>query len=286
MAGLVRFGPGGLPVFPFEGGAAAAPAYLRSEGLDAMEVEFVRGVKMSPETAAKVAAAAKENDILLSCHAPYWINCAAKEAVKLKNTERNLLETARAAHALGASIIVFHPAFYLDRPKGDVMRLTRETLSHVEARLEAEGIRDVWLGAETAGKGTQLGGLDETIELAASLSRVRPVIDFAHLHARGNGWITGKNQYEEIFSKMESALGSESVKHLHSHFSEIEFGDGGEKNHAALGSLPKHSPDFSPLAELLAERGYGGTIICETPMLDLDARKMKRAYEQALAPLV
>jgi deoxyribonuclease-4 len=255
--------------------------YLRKEGLDAMEIEFVRGVRMGADTARRAAASARENGISLSCHAPYWINCAAKEPAKIRNSVRNLMETARAAQALGASVIVFHPAFYLGRPASEAMAITKRTLSEVEARMRREGISGVTLGAETAGKATQLGSLDEVIELAQSLSVVKPVVDFAHLHARGNGWIKGKAQYAEVFGKLEAGLGSGAVKAFHSHFSEIEFGEGGEKNHAALGSLPRHSPDFRPLAELVAENGYSGTFICETPMLDIDARKMARMLAEA-----
>jgi len=282
MAEKVRFGPAGLPVLPFEGNTVDAMAYLKKEGLDAMEVEFVRGVHMSDETARRCRAEAERNGIKLSCHAPYWINCAAKEPLKLKNTVRNLLETARAAHILGAEVIVFHPAFYLGRPKEDVLKMTAALLKEVYERMKAEGLRDVWLGAETAGKTTQLGGLEETLELARVVEGVKPVIDFAHLHARGNGWIKGKPQYSEIFEKMEKALGRKAVESFHSHFSEIEYGEYGEKNHAPLGSLPKPSPDFKPLAGVLAENGYSGTVVCETPMLDLDARQMSRIYEEAV----
>ncbi len=278
MASEIRFGPAGLPVHPFEGGAADAPAYLRKEGLDAMEVEFVRGVHMGDALAHKVRSEAKANSIKLSCHAPYWINCAAKEPQKLKGAIRNLMETARAAHFLGAEVIVFHPSFYLGRPPKEVLEMTKKTLKEVEERMKSEGIHDVWLGAETAGKTTQLGGLEETIELASSLERVRVVPDFAHLHARGNGWIKGKEQYTEIFEKIEKGMGRKAVENFHSHFSEIEYGEYGEKNHAALGSLPKPSPPFRPLCEVLVENGYSGTIISETPMLDLDAKKMKRTF--------
>ncbi|MDD5317862.1 MAG: TIM barrel protein [Candidatus ainarchaeum sp.] len=277
----VRFGPAGLPVFPFEGGTPEAMAYLRDEGLDAMEVEFVRGVKMRADTAGRAGSEAERNGISLSCHAPYWINCAAKEPAKLKNTVRNLMETARAADALGAKVVVFHPAYYLGRPGGEVMEITLRTLREVEERMAQEGIRGVVLGPETGGKTTQLGGLEETIELASALSRAQPVVDFAHLHARGNGWIKGKAQYAEIFEKLEKGLGRKAVESFHSHFSEIEFGEYGERNHAALGSLPKHSPDFRPLAEVLVENGYSGTVVCETPMLDMDSRKMRRIYEEA-----
>ncbi len=278
--GVVRFGPAGLPIPPFEGGTVEAVKFVKEEGLDAMEIEFVRGVHMSAETARKVRVEAEKYDMRLSAHCPYWINCAAKEAAKIKATVRNLMETARIAQVLGVKVIVFHPSYYMGRAPEATMELTRKTLKEVEEKMKSEGIHDVWLGAETAGRVSQLGGLEETLELARSMEKVRPVIDFAHLHARKKGWVKGKEQYAEIFEKMEKALGRKAVEEFHSHFSEIQWNEGGERNHLALGEAEKPSPPFRPLAEVIAENGYSGTIICETPMLDRDAVKMKRIFEE------
>jgi len=96
---MIRFGPAGIPL-GCEGGTLKGVEYCKKIGLGAMEVEFVRGVKMGRETALAVGKKAKELGIALSCHCPYWINCCAKEPQKLDASVRNLMETARAAQAL------------------------------------------------------------------------------------------------------------------------------------------------------------------------------------------
>ena len=60
----IRFGPAGIPL-GCEGTTLDAISYCKKIGLGAMEVEFVRGVKMSNEKALEVGKKAKELDIKL-----------------------------------------------------------------------------------------------------------------------------------------------------------------------------------------------------------------------------
>jgi deoxyribonuclease-4 len=274
----MRWGPAGIPM-EFEGNTAEAIGYTAKEGLNAFECEFVRGVKMRNGMAVEVRKNAERYTVSLSAHAPYWINCAAKEKMKIDATLRNILDTVRIAKILGAGVIVFHPGFYMGRSPEETMKLVRKTLEEALSRMKQERISNVWLGLETTGKGTQFGTLSENIELSASLEMTKPVVDFAHIHARYGGILKKKEDYMKIFTEIENKLGKDAVKSFHSHFSEVAFGDKGEKHHMILGEA--YSPPFKPLAEVIAENGYEGTIISESPLLDIDALKMKRMYEEA-----
>lgn len=276
----MRWGPAGIPM-EFEGNTAGAIGYTAREGLNAFECEFVKGVKMRNDMAMEARDIAEKNDVSLSAHAPYWINCAAKEKAKIDATLRNILDTARIAKVLGAKVIVFHPGFYMGRSPEETMKLVRKTLEEALGRMNQERIGNVWLGLETTGKGTQFGTLSENVELSASLEMTKPVVDFAHIHARYGGILKKREDYLKIFSEIENKLGREAVKNFHSHFSEVAFGDKGEKHHMILGEA--YSPPFKPLAEVIAENGYEGTIISESPLLDIDAVKMKRMYEEVAA---
>jgi deoxyribonuclease-4 len=273
----IRFGPAGIPI-GCKGGTLEGIKYTHKEGLSAFEVEFVRGVRMSEEVAKKVNKLVEELDILLSCHAPYWINCCAKEQGKIEIAKRNLLEAARAAHLMGAWIVVFHPGYYMGRGAEEVSKLVTSTLKEVLAQLRMEGIKEMCLGMETTGKLSEVGSLDETINISKNLEQTQPVIDFAHLHARGRGSLNKRSDYSEIFNKLEAEFGKEILKRLHCHFSEIEFTDKGERRHLPLGS--QDSPPFAPLAQEMVERGIGATIISESPLLDQDALKMKEIVEK------
>jgi len=270
------FGPAGIPLASKEGGTLDGIRTVSELGLGAMEIEFVRGVHMSMEKAHEAGAEARKLNISLSCHAPYWINCCAKEKVKLARSIHNLVSTAKAAHALGARIIVFHPGFYMGRSSSECTPLVKNTIKLALEKLHSLNIHDVLLGMELTGKPSQYGDIDEIIALASEIPQTAPVIDFAHHHARNNGLIRGEVEYAKLFEKLENGLGSKAVHSFHSHFSEIEYTVKGERRHLELGT--SNEPPFNPLMKLLAERGYNGTIICESPLLDQDALKMQRAY--------
>jgi deoxyribonuclease-4 len=106
---------------------------------------------------------------------------------------------------------------------------------------------------------------------------VEPALDFAHLHARGDFRIRGENDYRAIFGLLEKELG-DYVRRFHCHFSEINYSERGELNHFALGT--NNEPPFRPFMKMLAESGYSGTVICETPKLDFDALTLKEEYER------
>ncbi|MFA6036286.1 MAG: TIM barrel protein [Candidatus Micrarchaeia archaeon] len=271
----MRFGPAGIPI-ACEGGTADGVKTVAQLGLGAMEVEFVRGVKMSETTARDIGKIASSLNISLSCHAPYWINCCAREKIKLDGSIRNILDSAKAAHALGARVIVFHPGFYMGRGSAECKALVKSTMLAALEKMHALNIRDVILGMELTGKGSQFGDITEICELAAEIPQSMPVIDFAHHHARNNGCIKTADDYLKLFTIMEKHLGRKAVENFHSHFSEIEYTMKGERRHLELGTT--NQPPFSLLAKVCVENGFQGTIICETPLLEQDSMKMQKAY--------
>jgi deoxyribonuclease-4 len=243
-----------------------------------MEVEFVHGVKMGEAAARAAGEAAHKNDVLLSCHAPYYINCCAKEEPKIDGSVRHIVATAQAAFWLGATPIVLHPGFYMGRPAEECRKLVVSTLRRCLGGMEAQKIRGVRLGAELTGKKSAYGSLDEIIGLAEEFGskQVVPVVDFAHYHAR-EARLKTQDDYARILDRMEKRLGSGASKGFHCHFSGIEMIDAGEKNHLPISSL---SPPFEPLARAWAENGWEGKAICESPLLEKDALEMQKTYKK------
>jgi deoxyribonuclease IV len=273
----MRFGPAGIPL-AVDGDTLEGLVYTHKIGLRAYEVEFVRGVHMSSPKAIELGKKARELNVTLSCHAPYWINCAANDKQKIARSIHNIMDSARALQAMGGGVVVLHPAFYMERDKNEVYKQVKETLTVALEKVKAERLKNILLGLETAGKVTQFGTVEENSRLSAELPQTIPVIDFAHLHAVKNGWIKGKEQYREIFSSLEKHFPG-YLKHFHAHFSNIEYSIKGERRH--LEFSPVGEPPFQPLAELLVENGYNGTIICETPLLDQDALRLQEIYKKA-----
>jgi deoxyribonuclease IV len=274
----MRFGPAGIPL-AVEGDTLEGLEYTAKIGLRAYEVEFVRGVHMGGEKARELGKRARELDVSLSCHGPYWINCAARDKLKIARSIHNIMDSARVMQAMGGGVVVFHPAFYMERDKNEVYKQVKATLEQVVEKVKSERLDKILLGLETSGKPTQFGTAEENSRLASELPQTIPVIDFAHLHAVKNGWIKGKEQYREIFEVVEHNFPGDYLKHFHSHYSNIEYTIKGERRH--LEFSPFGEPPFQPLAELIVENGYGGTIICETPLLEQDALRLQEIFKKA-----
>ncbi|MFN7991684.1 MAG: TIM barrel protein [Candidatus Micrarchaeia archaeon] len=282
MKGSVRFGPAGIPIRCEGKSTLDGVRCCAGLGLRAMEMEFVQGVRMKEDSAALVGASAKELDISLSSHAPYFINLCTDDPQKLANTKRHIISSARITSIAGGNITVFHPGFYQKLPHKEAYDRAKKNLSEIEAELGSLGVR-IRLGAETVGKKGAFGGLLENIRLSQDLEMVEPALDFAHLHARGDFRIHGEKEYKGIFDLLERELG-DYVRRFHCHFSEINYSDKGEINHYVLGT--NNEPPFRPFMKVLAEHGYSGTVICETPNLDIDALTLQDEYGSCLRKMM
>jgi deoxyribonuclease-4 len=278
MADRPRFGPAGVPP-SFRAMKAAltdVPRLLREEGLDAFEYQAVRwGAKpqIRREDAEKLGLKAKENDVLLSLHGSYFINlCGGKETVEA--SKDRLIACATASQWMGSKIVVFHPGFYGRKSPKDVFKECLEALKDVSERLKALGIREVKLGPETMGKPTQFGSLEEILALCEQVEQTQPVIDWAHLHARERGRFKTIDDFRLVVEEIEKRLGAEAVKNMHCHFTKVEFTDKGEKCHHTLDEAG-YGPEFEMLAKVIADFKLNPVIISESPVLDIDAIKMR-----------
>lgn len=272
----VRFGPAGIPLQCDGSGTLNGVICCARLGLEAMEMEFVQGVRMKEEAAQGVNAVAGKLDVALSSHAPYFVNLCSLEPVKEQRSQHNILEAARITRIAGGTITVFHPGYYQKLTREEAYARAKKNLQEIEEKLRQQSLK-IRLGAEVVGKKVQFGGLDEVLRLSQELEFVVPVIDFSHLHARGDFRFSNALDYHRLFDLLDKELPG-YTKNFHAHFSEVNYSDKGERNHLPLGS--NNEPPFAPLMQVLAEGGYSGTIICETPKLDYDAQTMQSVYKK------
>ncbi len=259
------------------------PRYVREMGLDCYEYQCGRGVRISEESAKKLGELAAEEDVSLSVHSPYYISLSGMEEEKRLKSIDYVLQTARAAKAMGARRIVVHSGSCGKLSRQEALSLAKDTLARCQQALDENGFEQIILCPETMGKVGQLGTLDEVMELCKVSERFLPCVDFGHLNARTFGGIRGKAEFAAILDTMERELGSDRARVFHSHFSKIEYTQkGGEKMHLTFADT-LFGPDYEPLMELLAQRGYTPTIICESAGTQAeDAQAMKQYYERCL----
>lgn len=272
-----RFGPAGVPtVFRLADATLAdVPRLLREEGLDAFEYEAVRWGKkpqIDREDAESLGAEARKNDVWLSLHGSYFINFCGERTI-VEASKQRLIACTTAARWMNAHVVVFHPGAYGKNSPKEALNKCLRTLREVVESLKSLGIEGVKLGPETMGKTRQLGTLDEVLNICETVEQTQLVVDWAHLHARDGGRFRTIEDFRKVIEEIEKRLGSEVAKHIHCHFTKIEFTEKGERRHHILES--HYGPDFRLLANAIIEFGLEPVIISESPILDLDAIKMR-----------
>lgn len=266
----IFLGPAGVPGRSKDRSSLGGVKTVSEMGLNAMEIEFVRGVKMQQKMAEEVGQLAKEFKINLTVHAPYYINLCSKTKSIVEASKRMIFDSADRAERMGAEAIAIHSAYYSGLNPKQAFEKVKEGFEEVHDKMKTAGIKNVKMGCETMGRWSQFGSLEECVKLAKELKFVIPFIDWSHLFVRGKGTI----DYEDVFAKLKSL----NMEHIYSHFQNVEKNKKGEwvDVHANL----DHSPSFEEFAKVVLKKKTDITIICESPITAEDSLKMKRILEK------
>jgi len=270
------FGTAGIPLSNKGSGTAEGIYGVKKLGLGAMELEFVRSVNISKEKAPEVKKSAEENNIVLTCHAPYYINLNSLEKAKLKASIYRILNSARIANLCGAWSVCFHPGFYQKSTKEEAYNRVREAIKEIINTLKKEN-NNIWVRPETTGKETQFGNLDEILKLSQEFDNVMPCIDFAHFHARTNGKYNSYKEFSEILEKVEKKLGKKGLENMHIHITGIAYGEKGEKHHL---NLKESDLKYKELIKALKDFKVKGVAISESPNIEGDALMVQKIYDK------
>ena len=276
---IATFGPGGnSDIFYAEGNKSTvqSPGWVKRYGLDAFEYEAGNGLTAGEASLRAVGQKAREHGILMSLHTPYFISLSGVDPEKRMKSIDYIQKSLWAADLLGADTIVIHSGSAAKISREEAMNLSKDTLYHVA---EAVGSTPIRLGIETMGKINQLGTLEEVIEQCRVSPIYAPVVDFGHLNARHLGnHVPDADSYRRVFDLIATSLGDEYAKHLHCHFSKIEWTTAGEKKHLTF-SDEVFGPDPEPLGQAIADLHLTPTVICESAgTQSADALSLKKAY--------
>lgn len=254
---MIRVGPAGS-----EGkGNLEGVKKVARMGLDCMEVEFTYGVRMRIEEAERVGELAQSKGIVLSVHAPYYINLASDEEEKVIASKKRILDSCERAHSLGAQNVVFHAGFYQKKTAAKTYELIKKEIIAVQNDISRKKW-NVTLCPEVTGKPSQFGSLKEILQLMKDTD-CGITVDFSHIYARQQG----KIDYAGILKVLP--------KRFHAHFSGIEYGEKGERKH-----IVTNKKFFEPLANQLLKRKLDITLINESPQPYKDAAMMKRMLKK------
>jgi Endonuclease IV (EC 3.1.21.-) len=264
------FGPAGVPHAAKKKDTITGIRTVKELNLNAMELEFVYGVKLNEEQANQAKILSRELGIILTAHAPYYINLNSTEEAKLKNSINFIVQSAKVLYYAGGYSVCFHPGWYQQSSKEEAFERVKQALKKVVSIVKDEGY-EVWIRPETMEGKTKFGELDEVIKLSEGLDYVLPCVDFAHLRYR-YGW-NSKEEFENILIKLEDSFGKEILKNMHIHISGIKLDKAG--THV---NLNEADLKWKELIEIIKEYNIAGVIISESPNLEEDALIMMNYY--------
>jgi deoxyribonuclease IV len=258
VSSRIRIGPARLPSreSPDE-----AIEILLGRGYSACEIDFESGFWMDYPFAERLGELAREQDIALSVHAPLFGFMGHLEASGRKFTSAvgALDRSAGIAAASGAELVVFHPGFLLGRSREDAIAAVVVQLGTLRERLEGKD-RAVPFGVEVMGRVRDLGSVDDVVEISGRTGWVRPVLDFAHMHATSDGTFLEPDAFGEALTAVDAVLEPRAPFHIH--FSDIAFANRNETKHLPYGEGTLRA---EPLRDALVRFERPATVISESP---------------------
>jgi deoxyribonuclease-4 len=258
MESLLRIGPARLPS---RKSPEEAIATLLERGYSACEIDFEGGFWMDYPFAEQLGELARAHDVALSVHAPLFgfMGHLEMSGRKFTSAVGALDRSAGIAAASGAELVVFHPGFLLGRSRADAIDAVVEQLGTLRERLEGKD-RAVPFGVEVMGRVRDLGSIDDIVEISQRLGWVRPVLDFAHMHATSDGLFLEPAPFGDALAAVDGILGPETPFHIH--FSDIAFANRNETKHLPYGDGTLRA---EPLRDALAGFKRPTTVISESP---------------------
>ena len=264
--GELRFGPARVPS---RESPEEAISLLQERGYTACEIDFEGKFWMDYPWAERFGELARDAGIVLSLHAPIAGFVGHAERGKKLNMAIGMLDhSAGIAVSAGAELVVFHPGFLLERTREKALDDVCEQAGELRERLEKKN-RAVPFGVEVMGRVRELGTIEDVLVIAERLSWVRPVLDFAHMHATSDGAFTSVEAFANVLERADDLL--EPGAPFHIHFSDIAYAKftledgtvgGNEKNHLPYGEGTLRA---DPLGEALARFDRPTTVISESP---------------------
>lgn len=268
----IKLGPSGIPLSCKYSSSVDGIKKVAELGLEAMELSFTHGIHMSLATAKEVGKVAKDINIELSIHVPYFVNLASLDKKIIEDSKKRIIDSLERGVTMDATVVAAHAGYYgKDRKKS--IEMIFEACKEITELIEKNDW-NIEFGLETMGKQASFGTLEEIIELCKKLKHLVPYLDPAHIYARNGGQIN----YKDMLDKLEVL----NLSKWHSHFSGIKYtlvgiGRGNERNHVPMKMA---GPDFKEYAKEILKRKSDITIISESPILEIDSLAMKETFEK------
>ncbi len=289
----VKLGPAGVPLSCKGRTIVEGMDDIISLGLETMEVQTVRMVAPQHfEQYWQAGVLAHKTGFEMNIHGPYYSELLGNRLERNRSLAK--VEAAlQAAKTINARHVTLHAGHYCEYSRG---KDANEQVATVYKGI-VERIHDIWnddddkypvfpwlkngtaskIGVETSGRQELWGSLEEVLEVVNHVEGTIPVLNLAHIHARGHGGLRTSEDYGELFDQVRETIGT---KEFYCHFSGVEHSMGNAMHYT---QIKKSDLSFEPLAEFLIEDGswLDVTLISDSPLLEHDAMFMMQNIEKA-----
>ena len=252
----IRFGISGLP----PGEAKEDAKFLDSlvaKGHSAYELAFVTAFPWKEARCRKFGELAAERGIWVSVHAPYFAVLTVEDEDRAKQCLAALEHTMKLGRALGSRIICAHFGAAQERPAAQLIEMIQTRLRRISPKIEHMG---VGLGLETSGAERNFGTLGDIALLAEEFSFVRPIVDWAHVHAQTGGALTSQPAFTSVIDFIRQSFPAWMIDPLQTQFTDNLFNAGGEVRHLPYG---EGTLRIGPLVEAAMEAVLPMVVISE-----------------------
>ena len=283
---MIKIGPVGFSkIFLNDGHSTSfeVPAWLSSHGLSAYEYSFDHGFNLKEEGAKRLGEQASLNNVLMSIHAPFYINFANPSQEMIEKSFGYLFRCIEYLRLFGGRDIVFHTASCGKLERSVALELTANRMDMFLEQLYKKGYTDKTLCPETMGKTAQIGTYKEIVDLCMKDKLLIPTFDFGHINCLMGGGLKTEDDFRKIIDYGIEKLGKEKMDRCHIHFSKIEYSESNNEVKHLDFSDTIYGPNVEPLLNVLVDYNMSPTIICESrDMMMEDALKIKDAYDKIL----
>ncbi|NPA75353.1 MAG: TIM barrel protein [Euryarchaeota archaeon] len=240
---------------------------------DDIVFELFWNLANSYEELKMLGSLARELDVRLTFHTPYYMDLVSNGELTDKSLD-HIIWGGILANEVGADIVVNHIGMYGSLSKKDAMKNVLANVRLLKKKYRALKLKPK-LGFEVAGKQALFGDLDEILTIAKKVKGTLPIVNFAHIHARGNGSLKNEKDFVDILEKVEPYMGDEHYVE----FSGVEYENA---NELRLTPIKRGDLKFETFANALCNNEYNITIISASPLLEHDASYMRTITERVL----
>jgi len=291
----LKLGPAGVPLSCKGRTIVEGMDDITSLGLDAMEIQTVRTVQPKHfDQYWQAGILSWDSDLEMNLHGPYYAELLGSKRER-NRTLTKMEASMQAGKIVNARHLVYHVGPYGEyEPGAEANEQVANIFSGVVDRVhqiwgdkseEEDYAAFPWVhkskpslvGIETSGRQDLWGTVEEVIEVCNHVDGTVPVLNMAHIHARGHGRMRTSEDYSELFEQVRKDYGG---KKFYCHFAGIEHRMGNALHYT---QIKKSDLKFEPFAEFLAEEGswLDITIISDSPLLEHDAMYMLQHYDKA-----